>query len=509
MDFAIVFPIVLFVISVIFSLILSSSGKRNDRNSSSVRQMMDHLKLAASSSKASINDTVAKAEERMNGQKSEVEMLMSQLDGKLAELKADGAQLRDLHDVLTDYRGKLAQLNRASDEAHDWAVKVHEESQKLQHLSELIDAHEKKTLELIDTNDKAIELQRQRLAQCEDELKAHQASALAQLDQAGKACIDTVQKETSHLEQEKVEIGQLHETLDAMMQQEKDLRGKTEVSMKAFSQDFKSMTENLVEEGSARLTTLEDELCKTAETQIQGVSSGGEKDAIAHIKSEADLWLEKMDTYYQDMVDTIKNYGDELNARKMRLLEEVENIRTAAVESVSKVEEQLALSKEKTIEEMEQSLDKHYAVIDKLERLDHMALEASDKDLPVPGNVVKPKNVHVPFAPEAGSGKEQPLGTVQPDGLDTTADGFRQLYASYGKMTAGSKKTAEKEGNDDFAAQYHPGAVLEQMVEQEKLHAEVKKNPEPKPKTGTYEDNGVVYEPIGDEEIINLDEDDE
>ena len=363
-------PLCLFGISIIFTLLLTNSKRKKDINNPNVRKMLEQVKINMSSSEDSLNDTVAKAEERLNNQKSQAYKIMSELDHRIEVLENDNAELQSLQKALNEYRSKLIQLNRSSDEAHGWALKVQEEGKKIEEIKDLIDAHSEKVTEIIQNNNKAQEQQKEKYDELVTSMKDEMLSVSSQIHQMSSEALASIEQKIAEFHDEKEETALLQNKIEDLKKTVYNLKDETDTYIDTSVKNFTALSDQIIQESKSTLDETKESIClKTAE-EMEKLSTEKTEAKIKEIDDSVEVWLEKLDGYYKEMAENIHTYTENLYENKEQFTLEIETIKATATHELSQLGDDLDQAKEKVSNEVALSMEKHYALIAQLEDLD-------------------------------------------------------------------------------------------------------------------------------------------
>lgn len=375
-----VLPLCLFGISIIFTLLLTNSGKKKDINNPNIRKMMEQIKLNMSSSEDSLNDTVAKAEERLNNQKNQAYKIMSELDHRIEVLENDNTELQSLQKALNEYRSKLIQLNRSSDEAHGWALKVQEEGKKIEEIKGLIDAHSEKVTEIIQTNTQAQEQQKEKYDELATTMKNEMLSVSSQIHQLSSDALSSIEKKITEFHDEKEETALLQNKIEDLKKTVSSLKDETDTYITTSVKNFTALSDKIIQDSQHSIEETKQSICVQATEELEKASSEKTAEKLKEIDTSVETWLEKLDGYYKEMAENIHTYTENLYENKEQFTLQIESIKATATHEITQLGEDLHQAKEKVSNEVALSMEKHSAVMAQLEDLDKNQMIQAQKN---------------------------------------------------------------------------------------------------------------------------------
>ncbi len=156
MNITLILPFLLFLLSIVINLlIINSKFSKSDNNKNVQKRIFEKVRRA----EQSLNESIVSTEEKISSQKIEVNNISNSIDMKVKELSSHSAELARLTNTLNDYRSMLAVLEVATNKTHEWVITVKNDCKKLEQLQKLIEEHEKATIDILNSYEKAVEKQ--------------------------------------------------------------------------------------------------------------------------------------------------------------------------------------------------------------------------------------------------------------------------------------------------------------------------------------------------------------
>lgn len=541
MDLNFIFPLILFAISIIFSLIVQNIKAKGI----SLNELKKNIKVETDKALKSLEAKNVQVEEQLNVQKLKADEVFTSVENKLTELNSHGEELAQLLNSLNKYRSMLMQLDVSTNNTYDWVLKVQKDSERLQEIQKLIETMEKKTVEILTSFEEGVKKQ-----QVHFETFANEINTL------------------SRNNKEKLEFSR-NEILTEVKNCIESLRTLEQEQTEKMNQ-FSASLESLTQSGKDVLQVKKDDVIKEVEAQIEILN--GLKEEHQKIQSEQNQLLEQTKQeqlkYNKGLEETIKNFETEkssiIDQAKANMQNDISSIIDDTKGKISSINDEFIKNYETGVDKstedkllkVDETLQKTINVINQYteERSKPEISEVVEKKQVLPKEEIKKsvepivkkpvikqeeiigttkeekKEIKVPFkdipAAKEVSKKEikEPL-TENKNIKEEKAKilhnsippftGFGSLLNSYESL----KKTpvGPKEKPKDTV--YKPGSILTEAVaqKQEKKEyskvEEVEKKAEPKTKKTEKEEVKIEknkeeekkYIPTGDEEEILLD----
>lgn len=156
MNITLILPFLLFLLSIVINLlIINNKFNKSDNNKNVQKRIFEKVRRA----EQSLNESIVSTEEKISSQKIEVNNISHSIDMKVKELSSHSAELARLTNTLNEYRSMLAVLEVATNKTHEWVITVKNDCKKLEQLQQLIEEHQKATIDILNSYESAVEKQ--------------------------------------------------------------------------------------------------------------------------------------------------------------------------------------------------------------------------------------------------------------------------------------------------------------------------------------------------------------
>ncbi|MGD1818597.1 MAG: hypothetical protein ACPKOI_01755 [Pleomorphochaeta sp.] len=316
--FSLILPFLLFGLTILINIIvINYKVSENNKNNNAQKRLIERVRKA----EQSLNEKLITSEEKINSQKIEMKTLFQAIDDKIKELQSYSQELAKLTNTLNEYRSMLAVLEVSTNKTHEWVITVRNDCAKLQELEQLINEHQKATLQIIDSYDEATKKQNAYYGEYESKLEDLKNNYFSEIENNIKLVEDNLNSKV-------VLINQASNKLVENINSAQTIINNIEKKHNDFLVDVETDFKNLDEKKEASIVDLKN---KINEDTAAGFNQ---------LKSKIDnLTVEKSSQYINNL--------QILNEKKM---EEVENSLAKAFESINQIKAQSNTMVENVVE---------------------------------------------------------------------------------------------------------------------------------------------------------------
>jgi hypothetical protein len=302
------FPLILFGISIMFSTILFLV-KNKKQNLNEIRKT-----IREDSEKAikSLEQKVVETEELVSLKQAEAQKTSDYVDRKIQELMDDGEELNQLGEALNKYRSMLAQLNLSTSKVEAFVIRTSGDARKLQELQHLIDSHEKKTYNILQSFDTGIKQQNFQLAAIKTEIVSQAESSINQIVTTRDDSLSEVRTQIEKYQELSDSCDKIQSTHNAILNELIQRQVANKESLVALNKEFEDKCDNY----------------------------------LNATKRELDEYLSKIQTSANDKLSLVegsivKNFEKELNSKREDTLLQIDNVLSSSVKTISLYDEKL------------------------------------------------------------------------------------------------------------------------------------------------------------------------
>lgn len=304
-----VFPLILFGISVMFTTLLFLI-KNKKQNLNEIRKT-----IREDSEKAikSLAQKVVETEEQVTLKQVEAQETCALVGKKIQELMDDGEELNQLGDALNKYRSMLAQLNIATSQAQAYVVRTNNDANKLQDLQHLIDIHEKKTYEILQTYNNRIEEQTFQFDAIKTEIESQTENVITQI-------VTTRDNSLSEVNSQIDKYKQLCDKCDEIQLNHKDILNElienqlaNKEKLAFYNKNFEDSCDNYLKKTISKLDEYLAQLKLSANDKLSLLEIDYVKDFEQELNNKKEATFLRIDDALSSSIKTISLYDEKLN----------------------------------------------------------------------------------------------------------------------------------------------------------------------------------------------------
>jgi hypothetical protein len=309
MSVGVLYPFILFGISLLFSAILFSI-KSKKQNLNEIRKT---IREDAEKAFRSLEQKVVETEEQVSLKQVEAQETCVYVEKKIQELKDDGEELSQLGDALNTYRSMLAQLNIATTQAHEYVVSTNGDATKLQELQHLIDSHEKKTYNILQSFDSGVKEQKFQLETIRTEIESQTNSSVNQIITTRDDSLSQVSNQIGKYQELFDKCDEIQSTHNAILKELIDSQAAYQDKLNAIQKDFENKCDTYLNSTTTRLDEYLSQIQSSANDKLSLVEGSIIKNFEEELNSKKEDTFLRIDEVLQSSIRTISLYDEKLN----------------------------------------------------------------------------------------------------------------------------------------------------------------------------------------------------
>jgi hypothetical protein len=309
MSVGVLYPFILFGISLLFSAILFSI-KSKKQNLNEIRKT---IREDAEKAFRSLEQKVVETEEQVSLKQVEAQETCVYVEKKIQELKDDGEELSQLGDALNTYRSMLAQLNIATTQAHEYVVSTNGDATKLQELQHLIDSHEKKTYNILQSFDSGVKEQKFQLETIRTEIESQTNSSVNQIITTRDDSLSQVSNQIGKYQELFDKCDEIQSTHNAILKELIDSQAAYQDKLNAIQKDFENKCDTYLNSTTTKLDEYLSQIQSSANDKLSLVEGSIIKNFEEELNSKKEDTFLRIDEVLQSSIRTISLYDEKLN----------------------------------------------------------------------------------------------------------------------------------------------------------------------------------------------------